>query len=580
MDRGPVDKVERTAARSERPEKIRLGELLVELRMITTEQLRDVLEQHLKSGKKVGRVLLESGYITEPQLAQAIAKLYRSTYVDLKGADIPPELVKRLPEGQARHHKAIVLEDRGKSYLVGFVDPSDLLAQDQVARLLKRDIDIAVVADAQLQPVFDKAYRKVDQISGLVKDLETDLGDTVTAGLQGTGGTDDSAVAKLVSGIFEDAVRLGASDVHIEPLDTRLVVRFRVDGILHEVMSTDPKISSAVLVRVKVLAGLNISEKRLPQDGRFNLPIRGHAVDVRLSTLPVQNGESAVMRILSADGGPRKLDKSGMPEKLLERFRAAFQRSSGLILVTGPTGSGKTTTLYSALNELNSTERKIVTAEDPVEFRIPGLMQVQVNERIDLSFSTVLRSVLRQDPDVILVGEMRDQETASIGLRAAITGHLVFSTLHTRDAAGTPMRLIDMGVPPVMVASALAAVIAQRLVRQNCGTCTAPYEPREQELVWLRSELGEVPEGARFMKGKGCANCSGTGYSGRLGLYELLEMTPELVSLVNRNDPDGFARSARAQLSGETMQCHGLRLAAAGKTTIAEVMRVASNVGD
>ena len=254
--------------------------------------------------------------------------------------------------------------------------------------------------------------------------------------------------------------------------------------------------------------------------------------------------------------------------------------SSGLVLVTGPTGSGKTTTLYSALNELNTIDAKIITAEDPVEYRLPGITQVQINDKIELTFGAVLRSVLRQDPDIILVGEMRDQETAQIGLRAAITGHLVFSTLHTRDAAGTPMRLIDMGVPPVMVASALQAVIAQRLMRLNCVNCAEPHQPSPQEMTWLVSELDAVPDGAKFMKGKGCSHCSNTGYTGRSGIYELLEMNPDLASLANRNDSEGFTKLARKSMRGHTMQANALRIACTGRSTIAEAMRVASNVGD
>jgi MSHA biogenesis protein MshE len=375
-------------------------------------------------------------------------------------------------------------------------------------------------------------------------------------------------------------VRIGASDVHIEPQEHRLVVRMRVDGVLQPAMDADPKIAPAVLLRIKILASLNISEKRLPQDGRFNINVRDRVVDVRLSTLPTQFGESAVMRILSTGDGPRRLDKIGMPAAMLAQFKDATSRSSGLILVTGPTGSGKTTTLYSALNELNKPDTKIITVEDPVEYRLPGINQVQINDKIELTFGSVLRSVLRQDPDVILVGEMRDQETAQIGLRAAITGHLVFSTLHTRDAASTPMRLIDMGVPSVMVASALQSVLAQRLARMNCSNCTEPAAPSPQEMAWLEAEIEHVPQDAVFMKGRGCSHCSHSGYAGRSGLYELLTMDEELVGMANRSDPDGFMRLARHKMKGATMQVHGLELACRGKTTVAEIMRVASSVGE
>jgi MSHA biogenesis protein MshE len=580
VDKGPVSQMERAASRAERPEKIRLGELLLAMRLITPDQLKVVLEQHLRSGKKVGKLFVDAGHINEDQLGQAVAQLYRAKFVDLKSVELVPDVVKRLTEAQARHHKVIVLEDHRTSYLVGFADPSDLVATDEVARLLKREVQIAVVGEQALAATLDRVYRKADQASGIAKELEQDIGDSYGGNFASAGSTDDSAVARLVTTIFDDAIRLGASDVHIEPQEHKLVVRFRVDGILQAAMEAEPKIAPAVLSRLKILSGLNISEKRLPQDGRFALTIRDSVIDTRLSTLPCQFGESAVMRILSTGAGPRKLDKIGMPEELLARFRAATQRSSGLILVTGPTGSGKTTTLYSALSELNTVDTKIITAEDPVEYRLPGIIQVQINDKIEFTFGAVLRSVLRQDPDVILVGEMRDSETASIGLRAAITGHLVFSTLHTRDAAGTPVRLLDMGVPPVMVASALQAVVAQRLVRTNCESCAVPYQPAPQELAWLRGELDEPTGQARYLKGKGCPKCGGSGFRGRVGIYELLELNQALVAFILRGDTEGFQKAAREQMRGRNMQCNGLHQAMAGRTTIAEVMRVASSVGE
>lgn len=578
MDKGPTDRLERLTQASGRPEKIRLGELLVELRMITPAQLRDVLEQHLRSGKKVGRLLIEAGYLSEEQLAEGVAKLYRTPYVDLRTFEVDPQLIRRLPEAQARHHKALLLEDRPSGYVIGCLDPSDLYAQDEIARLLKRNIEVAVVSESQLNAAIDRHYRRVDQMSGLAKALEDELGDADTN--RSPTLTDDTAVARLLNGIFEDAVRMGASDIHIEPQETKLQIRQRIDGVLSSAMEADLRIAPALVVRLKLLAGLNISERRLPQDGRFNIQVRGLPVDVRLSTLPIQYGESCVMRILSTGGGARKLDQIGMPEELLTRFREAIHSSSGLVLVTGPTGSGKTTTLYSALAELNTIDTKIITVEDPVEIRLAGINQVQVNDKIELTFGAVLRSVLRQDPDVILVGEMRDHETAQIGLRAAITGHLVFSTLHTRDAASTPVRLIDMGVPPVMVASAVQAVIAQRLTRVICESCAEPAQPTSQEIAWLESAIGPVEPSARFMRGRGCTHCSQTGFRGRQGIYELLEMTPPLVTLANQGDTDGFTKEARKQLHGRTMQAHGLRLAMAGRTTIAEIMRVASGVSD
>jgi MSHA biogenesis protein MshE len=342
----------------------------------------------------------------------------------------------------------------------------------------------------------------------------------------------------------------------------------------------DAKIGPPLVLRLKLMAGLDISEKRLPQDGRCNVRVRDQQVDVRISTMPTQHGESVVLRLLNQSTGLRGLDHLGMPTDLLTRFRGLTQRSSGMLLVTGPTGSGKTTTLYGALSEINTFERKIVTVEDPVEYRLGGVTQVQVNEKIELSFARVLRSVLRHDPDVILVGEMRDHETAQIGLRAAITGHLVFSTLHTRDAASTPIRLVDMGVPAYMVATSLHAVVAQRLIRVNCESCAEDYELAPQEQAWLDASGEAVSNNAQFMRGRGCSHCNGTGYQGRRGIYELLEVDAPLADAMNRSDPAGFMQAAQAQLRGRTLRSHALALAAQGRTAIGEVMRVASEVED
>jgi MSHA biogenesis protein MshE len=327
------------------------------------------------------------------------------------------------------------------------------------------------------------------------------------------------------------------------------------------------------------MAGLDISEKRLPQDGRFTVRLKDHTIDVRLSTLPTTYGESAVMRLLLQGTAMRRLDSIGMPPAMLKRFREVLSRTAGMVLVTGPTGSGKTTTLYAALAEINAAELKVITVEDPVEYRLPGLSQVQINDKIDLTFAKVLRSCLRQDPDVILVGEMRDAETAEIGLRAAITGHLVLSTLHTRDAMSTPFRLMDMGVPAFMVSTSLQAVIAQRLVRLNCKECSAPAVPSAQEQSWLTGLLGEG-QTLSAKRGLGCSICNGTGYSGRQGVYELLEMDATLTQAASHSDPSSFMRSARERMQGHTMPFHALELVRQGLTSLAEAMRIGFEVED
>jgi Type II/IV secretion system protein. len=352
-----------------------------------------------------------------------------------------------------------------------------------------------VVRESDLLLAIDQSYRRTDEIDNLAEQLRSDMSedDNIDLNLLLTSAdAADAPVVKLLKSVFEDAVKVRVSDIHIEPQEHKLYIRFRVDGVLHQLTEADLKISTALVLRLKLMSGLDISEKRLPQDGRFQIKVRQQSVDVRISTMPTIYGESVVMRLLIQNGEGFSLEKLGMPPEMLARFRKLLHRPDGMILVTGPTGSGKTTTLYAALSELNSTANKIITVEDPVEYRLPGINQVQVNEKIDLDFARVLRSALRQDPDIVLVGEMRDHETAQIGLRAAMTGHLVLSTLHTNDAASSPIRLIDMGVPRFMVAMSLLAVIAQRLVRVVCASCIQPAIPEPFEQTWLKLELGDT----------------------------------------------------------------------------------------
>jgi MSHA biogenesis protein MshE len=381
---------------------------------------------------------------------------------------------------------------------------------------------------------------------------------------------------RLRHSIIDAAETQSVSDLHVEPQEKNLLIRFRVDGVMHVQSTYDQKIASAIVQRLKLMSNLDISEKRLPQDGRFKISVGAHALDIRISTLPSQYGESVVMRLLAQNTERLKLDAIGMPPAILARLRVALQTTSGLILVTGPTGSGKTSTLYASLAEINKPETKIITVEDPVEYRLPGLIQVQVHEKIDLSFARVLRSCLRQDPDVVLVGEMRDQETAEIGLRAALTGHLVLSTLHTNDAAGAAMRLADMGIPAYMVAMSLRLVIAQRLVRVICDQCKAPCTLKPHETEWLRLDARDDLEGRPFYHGTGCQQCHNSGYRGRAGVYEMIEMTPELVHAANGGDPGEFSRIAAEQFADFTLRRDSVRLALAGRTSVAEAMRVSN----
>jgi MSHA biogenesis protein MshE len=563
------------------PERIRLGDLLIQQELLTDEQLKLALAEQKRSGRKLGRIFVDSGYVTEDGIARALARQLQAEFVDLRSFQPKPELIKLIPEAQARRFRALVLDERAGLLRVGFADPTDLAVYDEVTRLVKRDIDLAVITESQLMPLLDRVYRRTEEISNLAKDLTQEMGDIPVefgAMLGLTPGADDAPVVRLLQTVFEEALKTRASDIHIEPQEKSLVIRFRIDGVLHVQTEADNKISTALVLRLKLMSGLDISEKRLPQDGRFNIKIRGQSVDIRISTMPTQHGESVVMRLLAQNTGLLQLDKLFMPPRVLERFRHAINRPSGIVLVTGPTGSGKTTTLYAAMNELNRPEAKIITVEDPVEYRLPGLNQVQVHEKIDLTFSRVLRTALRQDPDIILIGEMRDQETAEIGMRAAMTGHLVLSTLHTNDALTTPIRLLDMGVPRYMVALSIQLVLAQRLVRVICDNCAQPHALLPHEREWLKYELGERVDNFKYREGAGCAHCANTGYTGRQAVYEILEMSNALVEAANHGDPNEFIQIGRQQMGGNTLRRDAVRLAVNGRTSVDEAMRISTQL--
>ena len=572
-----------------RPERIRLGDLLIQEALLTPAQLDEALVDQKKTGRKLGRIFIDRQWVTEVQIAKAVARQLRAPFIDLSSRNLRPEVAALLPETHARRLRALPIENTpGAPLRVAMADPTDLNAYDEVARLTKREVDLAVVAESQLLAALDRVYRGGDAMAGLARELTADIANVQDeiGDLLGLGAvtTEDAPVVRLLSTMFEQALRSRASDIHIEPQERHLRIRFRIDGLLHVQTEADAKIAGAVALRLKLMSGLDISEKRLPQDGRFHVKLKQGSVDVRISTLPTQHGESVVMRLLNQSAGLLQLDSLGLPPEVAAAVARCLQRPNGMFVVTGPTGSGKTTTLYAALNSLNGTERKIITVEDPIEYRLPGLNQVQVQDKIDLSFQRVLRAALRQDPDVILIGEMRDQTTAEIGLRAALTGHLVLSTLHTNDALSTPLRLIDMGVPRYMVALSLHLVLAQRLLRTVCADCAEPCVPDDHHLGWLRQELGEAFDtmlaGRPLRRGRGCAACNHTGYSGRTGVYEFIEMSQPLVEAVNDGDPIRFTQAGRRQMAGRTLRRDALRLALEGRTTLDEALRVGSAVED
>ncbi|MCP5066759.1 MAG: Flp pilus assembly complex ATPase component [bacterium] len=560
--------------------KIRIGELLVQNELITADQLATALVEQKKAGRRLGQTLVQLGFVTEDAMLSLLSRQLRIPFVDLRDYQSDPEVVRKLQETHARRFRAIVLEDTGRDFAVGMADPTDLFAQDELARILRRPLRQAIVREADLLHVIDQIYQDKDELNDLAAELGEELAandaDFDVRNLPVGDEAAEAPVAKLLQSLFEDAIRTGASDIHIEPDEAALRVRQRVDGVLREQVVAGPRIAAAVVLRLKLMSGLDISEKRLPQDGRFNIKVSSRTIDVRLSTMPIQHGESVVMRLLDQSEDQLKIEHLGMPKTVRARFRQALARPHGLIIVTGPTGSGKTTTLYAALREVNQASKKIITVEDPVEYQMARINQVQVNSKIELTFASVLRSALRQDPDIVMIGEMRDSETAEIALRAAMTGHLVLSTLHTNDAPSAALRLADMGAEGYLVASSLQCVMAQRLIRRICKSCGTETEPDGNERAWLDTVLGARAKGLQFKKGPGCTQCNGTGYKGRIGTYELLTMNETLADALRQNDPGLYMRTARKDPDFRSMVACAMDYARAGLTSLEEVVRLAT----
>ena len=557
----------------------RLGDLLVEEGVISNDQLMAALKNQKGKGIKLGASLIDLGYINEEQLLKFLAKQLNIPFYDLSKVKIDQAAVQLIPEVQARRLRVLCIHAEPDRATVVMSDPADLNAMDSVAALLMpREIEFAVARESQLLTSFGQLYRKTKEIESFASQLQEEYKASdfdMGAAAEAEGSENEATVVKLLRMIFEDAVQVHASDIHIEPDENVLRIRQRIDGVLHETDLNEVGIAPALVLRLKLMSGLNISEKRLPQDGRFKIRARGHDVDVRISTLPIQNGESVVMRLLDQTSGLLNLNDVGMPPQILEKFRRELHRPHGLILVTGPTGSGKTTTLYGALSELNEPGTKIITAEDPVEFRLPRVSQVQINASIGLDFSRVLRACLRQDPDIILVGEMRDKETCEIGLRGAITGHLVLTTLHTNDAVSSALRLMDMGAPGYLVAAALRVVIAQRLVRRICPDCKEEYVPDESDRRFIDDVIGPGASQHVFYHGRGCQSCNYTGYKGRIGVFEILDLKGEMMDALRAEDTERFSRAANADPDYVPLSHMAYDYALQGITSLDEVLRLA-----
>lgn len=563
--------------------RIRIGDLLVEKNMISETQLQHALQEQKLTGRKLGATLVELGYVEENALLNLLSAQLHIPFVELKQFRFDRSLVQRLPETSARRYRVMLLREDVDGLLLGMADPTDIFCLDELQRLLQKNIKPAVVRESELLDILDIAYTRASEIATLAGELDEELQESALdlADFAVDATDSEAPVVKLLQKIFEEAINTKASDIHIEPDEKVLRIRTRIDGVLLEQVMNEKRIASALVVRLKLMSGMDISEKRLPQDGRFNLKVKHHNIDVRISTMPVQFGESVVMRLLDQTDGVRSLDTVGMPPHLIDRFRKAITRPHGLVLVTGPTGSGKTTTLYGALTELNKPEKKIITVEDPVEYRLPRISQVQLHEKIGLTFASVLRATLRQDPDILLVGEIRDAESAEIALRASMTGHMVLSTLHTNDAITSAMRLLDIGVDGYLVATALKAIVAQRLVRRICTSCIQPHSPdaNEQQLLAVIGK-GRDYSNVVFKKGTGCPRCHNTGYRGRIGVFEILELNQTMAEALRVNDINAFTRAANDVPDFITLSEAALAYAIDGLTTLDEVMSISAQVNE
>jgi type IV pilus assembly protein PilB len=549
-----------------------LGQILIELGFITPEQLEVALEEHRKTPKSIGRVLIDLGMIKEADLVRALAEQVGLEFVDLDEFPVDATATVLLPEALARRYRALPIGEREGKLLVAMSDPANVYALDDIRTITGRDVQPVVATANDVERAIQKYAGMDSQVEALASvAAEAQEGDEedLEAALE------DAPIVKLVNAIMTQAVGDRASDVHLEPGEKNVRIRFRVDGVLHEPMPAAPKnIQGGLISRLKVMADLNIAEKRIPQDGRISMKVGGKQLDLRVATLPTVHGEKVVIRVLDKSSALLKLEDLGFLETSYEQFARSFSKPYGAILVTGPTGSGKSTTMYSTLNILNEIDKNIITVEDPVEYRLAGVNQIQVNPKAGLTFASALRSILRADPDIVLIGEIRDKETATIAIEAALTGHLVLSSLHTNDAPSAISRLVEMDVETFLVASAIDCVVAQRLARKLCERCKVAYAPEVPELQaagfpeWVWGEIGELYHHA------GCPACSNTGYRGRIGLYEVMPMTEEIERLtVERASADAIKHVAIEQ-GMISLRDDGLEKVRLGVTSLEEVARV------
>jgi type IV pilus assembly protein PilB len=561
----------------------RLGELLVREKMISLQQLQKAQDEAKRSGKRLGHALTQLGFVNDSDLTSFLARQYSLPSINLNEFEIDPDVLKLIPKDIARKHMVIPVNRAGATLIVAMCDPSNIYAIDELKFLTQYNIEPVVASEASVEEAIQRYYEKAPDIAEYLPDFDEDVefeqedaGDVNVVDLEKQSG--EAPIIKLCNMILVAAIKKKASDIHIEPYEKEFRIRYRIDGVLYEEMKPPLKLRNAITSRVKIMASLDISERRLPQDGRIKLKIgKDKEMDFRVSVLPTLFGEKIVLRLLDKSNLQLDMTKLGFEEKPLSDFKKAISLPYGMVLVTGPTGSGKTTTLYSGLSELNKATRNISTAEDPVEFNLQGINQVQMHDDIGLNFATALRAFLRQDPNIIMVGEIRDFETAEIAVKAALTGHLVLSTLHTNDAPGTISRLLNMGVEPFLVTASVNLIVAQRLARKICPDCKEPLEKNEQALIDMGMKADDAAR-VNLMKGKGCKSCNSTGYKGRIALYEVMPFLDPLKELVLQGASTAELKAEMIRNGINTLRLAGIKKIIEGTTTPEEILRV--TVGD
>jgi type IV pilus assembly protein PilB len=557
----------------------KLGEILVREGLITQDQLKKALLEQKTSGMRLGYTLVKLGFIEETEVTKMLARQYRMPAVDLSRFEVDPKILKLIPPDIAIKHTVLPLKREGRMLTIAIADPNNVAAIEDIKFITRSDVFPVIAGEYTLRNAIDRYYQQSDaQLQSLLRSVEA-AGDALELveesedeDVKAQDLADDAPVVKLINGLLTDAVKRGASDVHIEPFEHEMRVRYRIDGALQEVMKPPLKMRAALTSRVKIMASLNIAERRVPQDGRIKLKMGTRVIDFRVSTLPVLFGEKIVLRILDKGNLTLDLKKFGFEVKAEADLLKAILNPYGMVLVTGPTGSGKTTTLYSALSQINTIEVNIMTAEDPVEYNLMGINQVLVKNEVGMTFAAALKAFLRQDPNIIMVGEIRDMETGSIAIKAALTGHLVLSTLHTNDAPSTVTRMIDMGIEPFNVASAVNLIVAQRLVRRVCSACKTEHKYTDEELRALSIPLAEASK-LTFFKGQGCDTCGGTGYKGRQGLYEVMSMSSNLRRLVLKGGSTEELRDQAVKDGMLTLRMDGMLKVKRGITSLEEVVK-------